>query len=155
MLLANYRPVAVGVPLARLYARILNARLSPYLESQHLRAEIQAGFRANRSVGHNLFALQHGIDKHAGPRGRPLYCCFVDLTAAFDTVSRHLLWQRLRSLGVCGRMLAALQAFYSEPTVAIKVAGRIGEPAVTKTGVCQGCPLSPTLFGVFIDALEP
>ncbi len=41
---ANYRPVAVGVPLARLYARILNARLSPYVESQHLRAEIEAGF---------------------------------------------------------------------------------------------------------------
>ena len=52
-------------------------------------------------------------------------------------------------------MLAALQAFYSEPTVAIKVAGRVGEPAITKTGVRQGCPLSPTLFGVFIDALEP
>ena len=151
---ANYRPVAIGVPLARLYARILNARLSPYLESQHLRAEIQ-GFRANRSVGHNLFALQHVIDKHASPHGRPLYCCFVDLTAACDTVPRHLLWQRLRSLGVCGRMLAALQAFYSEPTVAVKVAGRVGEPAVTKTGVHQGCPLSSTLFGVFIDALEP
>ncbi len=95
------------------------------------------------------------IDKDAGLHGRPLYCCFVDLTAAFDTVPRHLLWQRLRSLGMCGRMLAALQAFSSEPTVAIKVAGRVGEPAVTKTGVRQGCPLSTTIFGVVIDALEP
>ncbi len=38
MNVANCRPVAVGVPLARLYARIFSARLSPYRESQHLRA---------------------------------------------------------------------------------------------------------------------
>lgn len=52
-------------------------------------------------------------------------------------------------------MLAALRAFCSKPTVAIKMGGRDGEPAVTKTGVRQGCPLSPMLLGVFIDALEP
>ena len=36
----------------------------------------------------------------------------------------------------------------------MKVSGRLGDPATTQNDVKQGCPLSPTLFGVFIDALD-
>ena len=150
---ANYRPVAVGVPLARLYASVLNGRVTPYFEAEYLRAQGQAGFRARRSINHNLFALQQIIDKHCDAR-RPLYCCFVDLTAAFDRVPRHLLWQRLESRGVSGTMLAAVQAFYRDPKVVMKVSGHVGNSVVTTAGVRQGCPLSPTLFGIYIDALE-
>ena len=150
---ANYRPVAVGTPIARLYATVINNRLSPYFETQGLRAQAQAGFRAHRSVNHNLFALQHAIDKSRRNR-MPLYCCFVDLTAAFDRVPRSLLWERLRSCGVSGQMLAAIQALYSDAHIVINIDGCIGESATVLSGVKQGCPLSPTLFGIFIDALE-
>jgi hypothetical protein len=126
-----------------------------YLESQCLGSEAQAGFRARRSVSHNLFALQHAIANTLAVGRAPLYCCFVDLTAAFDSVPREVLWQRLHSLGVRGRMLGVVQALYAGAKLAIKVEGRVGEAAHTHTGVHQGCPLSPTLLGVFIDALEP
>ena len=134
---ANYRPVAVGVPLARLYAGVLNSRLTAYLEAQRLRAQGQAGFRPLRSVGHNLFALQHAIDKCRRNR-QPLYCCFVDLTAAFDRVPRHLLWQRLASRGVSGGMLAAIQSLYADARVVVKVNGSCGPSATTSAGVKQG-----------------
>jgi hypothetical protein len=52
-------------------------------------------------------------------------------------------------------MLGAVQALYAGAKLAIKVAGHVGEAADTHRGVRQGCPLSPTLFGVFINALEP
>ncbi len=107
---ANYRPVAVGSLIRRLYACIINNRISPYLEAQGLRAQAQAEFRAHRSVNHNLFALQHAIDKSRRNKV-PLYCCFIDLTAAFDRVPRSLLWERLRSCGVSGRILAAIYSF--------------------------------------------
>ncbi len=83
---SNYRPVAVGVPLARLYANVLNRRITPYLEEENLRAQGQADSRSRRSVNHNHIALQHTQQR------KPLYCCFVDLTAAFDRIPRHLLW---------------------------------------------------------------
>jgi hypothetical protein len=150
---ANYRPVAVSTPIARLYASVINNRVSPYLEAQGLRAQAQAGFRAHRSVNHNLFALQHAIDKSRRNKV-PLYCCFVDLTAAFDRVPRSLLWERLRSCGVTGQMLAAIQALYSDAHIVINIDGCIGDSATVLSGVKQGCPLSPTLFGIFIDALE-
>ena len=150
---ANYRPVAVGVPLVRLYASVLNNRVAPYFEEEQLRAQAQAGFRARRSINNNLFALQHAIDR-TRQRRRPLYCCFVDLTAAFDRVPRHLLWQRLQSRGVSGRMLLAIQALYRDARIVVKVNGHVGDSIATSSGVRQGCPLSPTLFGIYIDALE-
>ena len=43
---------------------------------------------------------------------------------------------------------------YTDARVAVKVRGRINTPLPTHCGVKQGCPLSPTLFGVFMDGLD-
>ena len=40
----NCRPVAVGVPLARLYATVLNRQLNAYLEEQNLHTKIKLVF---------------------------------------------------------------------------------------------------------------
>ena len=68
---SDYRPVAVGVPLARLYASVLNRRITPYLVAKNLRAQGQAGFCSRRSVNHYHFALQPVIDRHTQQR-KPL-----------------------------------------------------------------------------------
>ena len=36
----------------------------------------------------------------------------------------------------------------------MKVAGIAGQPWTQQMGVCQGCPLSPTVFGMFFDGLH-
>ncbi len=51
-------------------------------------------------------------------------------------------------------MLAAIQALYSEAKLLINFSGCIGDSELTVSSVKQGCPLSPTLFGILIDALE-
>jgi exonuclease III len=147
----NYRPIAVGEPIARLYAHILGERLISFTEQFGLRAPTQAGFRPGLSTVHNLFTLQHFVDK-ATPK-EPLYCCFLDLQGAYDTVPRDALWEALRRLGIRGQMLGALQSLYTDSTVRMKVQGRTGVPLPSQTGLKQGCPLSPTLFGLFVDGL--
>ena len=150
---ANYRPIAVTDPLMRLYAVILNARLQNYTEQQHLRADTQTGFRPHLSTEHQLFALQSFIDSsHAS--STPLYCCFLDLKGAYDKVQRPLLWQVLERLGVHGPMLAALQSMYDTATIRVNINGRAGGSVPSYTGLRQGCPLSPTLFGLFADGLH-
>ena len=150
---ANYRPIAVGEPLARLYASAINQRLVSYTETAGLRPDTQAGFRPGLSTAHQLFALQHFIDKHIKLR-RPLYVCFVDLKAAYDRVRRPLLWSTLTSLGLAEQMRRAVQSLYADPQLAVSVGGRHGPSQRTTIGVRQGCPLSPTLFGLFLDGLD-
>ena len=150
---ANYRPIAVTDPLMRLYAVILNARLQSYTQQQHLRADTQTGFRPHLPTEHQLFALQTFIDS-SNAANKPLYCCFLDLKGAYDKVQRPLLWQVLQRLGVTGRMLAALQSMYETASIRVHVKGRAGDRVLSHTGLRQGCPLSPTLFGLFADGLH-
>ena len=64
------------------------------------------------------------------------------------------MWRVLERLGVCGNMLAAIKSLYAECLVAIRVAGTYGDSQHPSIGLKQGCPLSATLFGLFIDGLH-
>jgi hypothetical protein len=102
---------------------------------------------------HQLFALQYFVDE-ADADKKPLYCCFLDLKGAYDRVQRSLLWQVLERLGVHGPMLQAVKSLYDNSQLCVKVQGRSGQSVPSQTGLKQGCPLSPTLFGLFADGLH-
>ena len=150
---ANYRPIAVGEPISRLYSSILAQRLVKYTEEQQLRSPTQAGYRPDLGTLHQGFALQHIIDKSRHAK-QPLYLCFVDLKSAYDRVQWHLLWQLLQRLGVHGSMLSALQSMYDGCLLSMRVGGACGCSHSPSIGLRQGCPLSATLFGIFIDGLH-
>ena len=122
-------------------------------EEHSLRAPSQAGFRPGLSVLHQAFALQQLIDRQRSRHGQ-LFVCQLDLRGAYDRVSRPLLLEMLGRLGVHGRILAAIKALYATASVAVNVGGRLGPVLPSKTGVRQGCPLSPTLFGLLADGLH-
>ena len=149
----NYRPIAVTEPIMRLYASILNARLVKFTEDNDLRSHTQLGFRPELSTLHGVFALQHFVDM-AKADGQQLYTCFLDLKGAYDRVQRPLLWQVLQRLGLHGPMLAAVQSLYKDSGLTININGRSGKTVLSQTGVKQGCPLSPTLFGLYIDGMH-
>ena len=141
----NYRPIAVTEALMWLYAGMLNARLLDYTESNELRPNTQAGFRPGHSVLHQVFTLHHMMQRQQH-HGSKLFVCLLDLKGAYDRVSRLLLWQALQRLGVHGTMLTAIQAMHATATVSVRVGGRSGPSLPSRTGVRQGCPLSPTLL---------
>ena len=57
-------------------------------------------------------------------------------------------------MGISGRMITALQPLYANCSVSIKVRGRVSMTLLSHTGLKQGCPLSPILFGLFTDGLH-
>ena len=50
-------------------------------------------------------------------------------------------------------MLAAIQSLYNSSSLRVNVSGKAGLPHPSCTGLKQGCPLSPTLFGLLADGL--
>jgi hypothetical protein len=151
----NYRPIAVVQVISKMYAMVLSNRLNGWAESQGdtIRKPSQAGFRPVYNTTFNTFTLNHFINKSKANK-RPLYCCFVDLEKAYDSTPRDKLWQRLHHLGVRGRMLFAIAALYANVKYQIKFSNGLSEVFGGDTGVRQGCPLSPFLFGVFVEMLH-
>ena len=160
-----YRGITIISVFSKLYAAALNTRLAAWrLSNPDHRARGQGGFLRNHRTTDHLFILQHIIDKYRVKSSRPpgaktsqplpLLACFIDLSKAFDTINRAKLWKRLSYLGVRGNMLSALQAYYSNVRERVLTPTGFTNTFPSDVGVKQGCPLSPTLFGIFVDALE-
>ncbi|VDI57589.1 Hypothetical predicted protein, partial [Mytilus galloprovincialis] len=59
----------------------------------------QFGFRPGFGTVDAVFAL-YSLITNSLSKGKRLYCCFVDYTRAFDSVTHYKLWQRLVRCGV-------------------------------------------------------
>lgn len=154
--LANCRPIQCQCALAKVLHIVVQRRLDAFAESQGLRAEGQAGFMAGRRTSDHVFILRHLIDRARLRPGRRshLFCCFVDFEKAYDSVQRLLLFKYLASLGITGHMLLILVQMYWRVRVQPKLGQELGDAFESTCGVRQGDPLSPLLFGLFIDRLE-
>jgi len=70
-------------------------------------------------------------------------------------VPRERIWKRMKALGIGGSILQAVHRLYEHPFSVVKLNGVVSQTRiVTHTGVKQGCPLSPLLFGLFIEELS-
>ena len=75
----------------------------------------------------------------------------MDLSGAYDSVDRELLfWKLEHQLGVAAHTLQTLRSLYSGTSCTVKVDGRCSLPFDVACGLRQGCPLSTTLFNLFI-----
>jgi hypothetical protein len=103
----NYKGITMGHVLAKVFAMILEARLSNWAEERGLRARGQVGFRKDFHTTDNLYILRTFIEQSAHKR-KKVYCYFMDFHKAFDTVPRDLLWQVLAKMGIVGRFMQCL-----------------------------------------------
>ena len=149
-LLKNYRPVTVIISLSGLYSRVLNERLVTVVESQGLLGEDQNGFRKGRRMGDNNFILDTILWK-ARALGQDVHLAYVDISKAYDSVNREILWARMSRMGFGGSFLTSLQALYCGDSVESVVNGSSTRPVYLRRGLRQGCSLSPILFALYIS----
>lgn len=149
----NCRPITVGTVLAKLYAACLNARLTRWAEDNGIRARGQAGFRKDHRASDNIFILDHLISRQR-TRNQKLFVAFIDFKKAYDMVPREALWKKLEARGLGPTMMKAVKALYSNVPICLKINGSYTDSFQSTIGLRQGCPLSPTLFGLYLDDLE-
>lgn len=141
----DHRGITLLCVPSKVLTRIMLTRLDP--------VEIlpeQNGFRRGSSTADAVMALKLIMDE--GRRcGVGIVMIFVDLTKAYDTIPRGLLWQTLKRVGVGDRLIAVLQALYDDQML-VRLGRKITTQPFTSTlGVKQGCLLSPFLFNLIFD----
>lgn len=74
--------------------------------------------------------------------------------AAFDRVDRNKLREMLRKIGIEERLKRRIMETYKETKNKIKVGNKESAEFWTRKGLRQKCPMSPTLFNVYISDLK-
>lgn len=146
----NYRGISLLSIAGKILCKVILNRLNSHLLDETV-PESQCGFRKNRGTVDMIFAARQ-IQEKCKEQNKDLYVLFVDLTKAFDTVSRLGLWNILPRLGVPPKMLKIIQCFH-EGMQARLVNGSEDDQFPVTNGVKQGCVLAPTLFSLLFSAM--
>jgi hypothetical protein len=77
----------------------------------------------------------------------------IDAEKAFDKIQHHLMIKALRKLEIEGMYLNIIKAIYDKPTANIILNGEKVKPFPLKSGMRQGCSLSPLLLNIVLEFL--
>lgn len=110
----------------------------------------QAGSRKNRSCTDQIATLRIIIEQCA-EWNSSFYVGFIDYEKAFYSVDRETIWKLLRHYGVPNKLVNIIRNSYEHLACRVIHGGQLTEPFEVKTGVRQGCLLSPFLYLLAID----
>ncbi|BHF63561.1 hypothetical protein SprV_0200655500 [Sparganum proliferum] len=144
----NYRGISLIDVAAKIFAIVLLRRFQAVRDSRT--RPNQAGFRAGRGCADQIFTLRRILEfRHSYQQ--PTAVCFVDFAAAFDSVHCESLWRIMALDGVPAKIIAMIKAYYRSTTARVLVRNNLSQPFAIRSGVRQGCILSPILFNYAID----
>ena len=132
----------------RILSRIILNRIKRKVDEK-LRPN-QAGFRSNRSTIDQITTLRIIIEQ-SKEWNSDLFINFIDYAKAFDSIDRPCLWKILRHYGIPNKIVNIIKSMYTGGAGSVMFKGKLSPPFEIKTGVKQGCLLSPFLFLLVID----
>ena len=146
----NWRPISLLNTDYKILAKLLAARLSkllPYLLSRD-----QNGFVAGRQLEDAVMMCQMVID-YLAINHDSAYLIMLDQEKAFDRVDPTYLLDILRAYKIPEYLINWVSIIYSVVPTKLCINGQVTESILLKSGVRQGCPLSPLLFVLSIEPL--
>uniref|UniRef100_A0A8C5MQM8 Reverse transcriptase domain-containing protein n=1 Tax=Leptobrachium leishanense TaxID=445787 RepID=A0A8C5MQM8_9ANUR len=146
----NYRPISLLNTDLKILAKLMALRLGPMLST--LIHPDQVGFMPGRQAFENT---RRAADLIWWARSRKVPSLFLSLDAekAFDRAEWPFLFRLLERAGLPESFLALTRALYATPMAQILIPGTDPTPFPIRNGTRQGCPLSPTLFAIFLEPL--
>ena len=79
---------------------------------------------------------------------------FLDLSAAFDTLSKDIVCKKLKCYGFDETSVKWFNSYLSERQQSVMIGSTISESITLKVGSPQGAILSPTIFIILISDME-
>ena len=146
----NYKGISLRSIVGKVFDRVILIRLQKLAGRMY--RESQCGFRAERSTIDIVFSLRQ-LHEKCREQHMPLYIAFIDLTQAFDLVSRDGLFKVLPKIGCPPKLQSMIESFHTDTKGTVQINDSFSETFEIRSGVRQGCVLAPMFFGTFFGLL--
>ncbi len=147
----NYRPISLTSNVIKIFEKIVKKEVISFLEDNKRLNDFQHGFRSKRSCLTELIDYYNYIVKSILENKGNVDVIYLDFSKAFDKVDHHILIQKTKKIGICGKVLKWIKEFLTNRTQTVIVEGVKSKPAVVISGVPQGTVLGPILFLIMIN----
>ena len=148
----NYRPICLLNSAYKVFAMIILRRLLEAGADERMWAS-QFGFRPKRNTEQALHCVRRAIEAAQGHKNGRVHLLALDWAKAFDSINPQALLMSLRRFGLPDHVLNVISSIYSDRQFFVEECGVRSCAAPQSSGICQGCPLSPFLFGIVMTTL--
>ena len=148
-----YRPVSNLKSVSKVIEVIVNKKVLDYFERNHLFPDSQHGFRSSRSTFSAVASMhEEWIKNREGKKHQAM--AFLDLSAAFDTLSKDIFCKKLEVYGFDKTSVNWFNSYLSNRSQRVMIGSTISAPVSLEVGCPQGAILSPTCFLILISDIE-
>ena len=151
---ANYRPISLISVIAKIYGKILTARLTTFLADKNLNHSMQYGFTKNRGT-HSALAMAYEHIARLQASTYPVRISLVlrDIKSAFDRLDHRIIKFHLANTDppMPSVLCKALSSFLDGRTARIRIGKATGNSFPLLGGVPQGASPSAPLFNLVIS----
>ncbi|PKU86009.1 Putative ribonuclease H protein [Dendrobium catenatum] len=148
----DYRPISLCNVFYKIIAKIISNRMRevmPFIINSS-----QAGFIKDRMSTDNVVLASDILRDFTGNGREKLFCAKLDIRKAFDTISRTFLLNRLLEKGFPPQFVGWIKGCIEDVYFSVSINGGLEGFFSSSFGLRQGCPLSPLLFSVVMDAFS-
>jgi hypothetical protein len=141
----NCRPISLICVAYKLFASLLLKRLQAGGAEARL-TKTQFGFRRKVGTADAIFAVRRHIDLALAQRRGMTSLLALDWKKAFDSINVDSLIIALRRFGLPPKVLNLIEHIYADRFFTVRDGGNASSKRRQRSGISQGCPLSPFLF---------
>ena len=150
----SYRPIALTSNMGKLMERMITNRLNWVVEKGDILNVNQAGFRKKRNTLDHLIRLSDDILKAIATKQYVLGV-FLDIEKAYDMIWKKGLLYKISNIGIGGNMFNWINDFLKNRTMQVRLGAMFSEVQNVENGTPQGSVISPILFLLAINDIQP